>query len=487
MTEPETPQAEPDDLDRRHKEMRLELWEARQRAELEVYTADQHALDVEQPTTARQRLAYARELARSGLVPAGFRGGAKPQDVLNERQERVAAASIVLAQEWGTQLGFSGLAALQHLQVVEGNLGVKPKSARGMIQAAGHDLTDECAYSPAGFPVAWTVTIRRLTNGTLGPPKSVTFRLEQALRGKLISKILRDEAGNIVGVEARSERGNPLPWELYTEDMLQNRATGRLANLYASDVTGGMDITADWPEPPARPGGAEPTTVVAERLASVEPEPDPDGDDYDPGPDLDLIAQATGKSPPPWWEHADAPARLGVKRRSKVQLAADRLSEWVQRAPEEDTAEWMPPGLRREDGQWCLYVTPAEDVVDAEIEEDPPVAAPYRTLPARGVPGLTDVPLPEPTLDEALAAEHAAGWAADMDEPEPERPVPTRDDLLAVVAVLAEKAGKSVGQYTTRGAVLYRKVAQDWTVEELAEFIASQAPGLDVAELVGAR
>jgi hypothetical protein len=475
MTEPEPPRAEAVDP---------ELVRERQRAQLEVYRANSTALDAVEATTMRQKMAFARALAVSDLVPAGFRAGVKPGMAMTERQIDVAAASIVLAQGWGEHLGFRGLAWMHHLHVIEGRVALREASARGMIFAAGCDLDDDVTYSDAGFPVAHTVTITR--PGL--KPKSASFTLVMALQAELISEIRTDTAGTVIGVTALSEKRNPLPWQKYTGDMLRHRATGRMVNAYAMDITGGMDLAPELAEPvvPAAPPGPRPSVAATmERVAGEQPAAPAEGEEYDPTDDLALIEQATGQADPsPWWEHADAPARLGIKRRTKVQLAADRISAWVQEHPGE--AEGIsPPGLVRADEGDGLSVwrwDPDPDgVVEAEIVDDPPAdlmgteptpVTPFRDEPVAGpLAGVEDVDLP------AWEPEPVAGPAA-----EPARP--SEADLLAVLTALAEKDGKTLAQYLIREIALHRKNPEDWTWDQLAAVVEKRS-GVSLAELIG--
>jgi hypothetical protein len=437
MTDPEAPreQIDPD------------LVRERQRAQLEVYRANSSALDVDVPVTMRQKIAHARALATSDLVPAGFRAGVKPGMAMSERQVEVAAASIVLAQSWGEHLGFTGMAWMQHLHVVEGRVGLREASARGMIFAAGCDLNDDVTYSAAGFPVAHTVTITR--PGL--PPKSATFTLAMALQAELISEIRTDADGTVVGVTALSEKRNPLPWQKYTGDMLRHRATGRLVNAYAMDITGGMDLASEREEPTPHTPPAGPPPAVAETVQRVTGERvGAEPNEYDPAGDLSLVEAETGQAdPPPWWEHADARTRLGVRKRSKLQMACDRISAWVADHPEEA----LDAGL----------VTPPTEVVEAEIVDDPPAdmmgtdavpVAPFRDEQMAGpLPGVDDVDLPGPEL-------------------EPEEG-PTVAGLLASIDALAEAEGKTRNQFMRRWVALKRKNPEDADVYELGTFLDS--------------
>lgn len=408
-------------LVQRRQEMQLELWQARQLAQLEREKADLAALDVnpDGPMTPRQRLAHARMLAQSGIVPAGFRGGAKPGAEPSEHQLNRAAADIVLAGEIGAQLGFPPAIALLHLQVVEGNVQLKPSSARGLLLQAGCTFQDEEAENRYGVPVAHVILFRR---PEWTEPARVKFTISRAERAGLV-ELERDENGEVTRVRARSKDGRPLPWELYTADMLRHRCTSRVIDMYARDLTAGLNLDADvygdmergeivqareaavrreWQQdaPAGLHRGTNPTTA-ASRARDTQAA-------YDPTDDLDLIEKATGSRA--YRKHANSRAR----RRTKVQMAADRLVEYYG-----DTSEPAPP---------------APDVaepVDAEIVE-PEGAIEDPGPPLAGMPsdayiasyGVTHGPgIDEPPLDQSarapladtMAAELAAAWSAVYD------------------------------------------------------------------------
>jgi hypothetical protein len=471
-TEPTRP-AEPIDpeLLRRRQEAQLADWTARKAAELEVYKADQQALDVPEPVTIRQRLAHARKLVESGLVPAGWTG-AKPGTVLTDRQLDKAAAGMVLAEQWGRHLGFQGMAALQHLQVVEGHVGVKPASARGMILAAGCELDDEVQRSAAGFPVAHTVTITRPG----GRPKSCTFTLGDALQAGLISEIRTDAAGDVIGVTARSERNNPLPWESYTKAMLRHRATAEMVSSYAMDITGGMDLAPEMEEPapvaPARvQARREAVAETVQRVTGEPAEPEP----YDPAADLALIEETTGQAdPPPWWEHADARERLGVRKRSKLQMAADRVKAWIEGHPAE-AEHLMPHPADLEPVDAEIVDDPPADLMgtDATPLDEPATVAPFRDAEMAGpLPGVDDVPLPGMGATDPFDPH---GDIAAEDQPSP----PTAADLLAVLGALAEAEGKTLAQYLRREIAGLRANPEAWTLDQLATVVKARSGATD--------
>ncbi len=489
VTEQPTPELEPE-LAREKYRAELAIWQRKQELQIDRMAADATALDVPpgQALTIRQRMAQARQLAVSGLVPAGWQKWAKgthPTDA----QVEATAAGIVLGQEWGAHLGFEGLAALQHLQVIEGNIGLKPASARGMALARGFTVEDEVERSAFGFHVKHTA---RLSRGTV--TYEADFSIGDALQARLISEILYDEAGEPRAVVARSDKGKPLPWELYTADMLLARATGRLFRRYGSDIIGGMEVLAEEIVAHSPPIVQEAVRRTLERVrAEREPAPEPDAtrtaakpepEPYDPAADLEFLGGMlkipAGQSVP-WWEHAGA----NVRKRTKVQMAADRVDRWVQDNP----AEAVAAGL----------VTPPEDVVTAEIVEDgeaqdflanppadplppfhpteerewpPPLAEP-RDGPSRA-PGLIDVPLPDWPLADAVAE---AGAVSRSRYEEAHGPIPPRltvAELLAEIDDMAEQAGKPRNAFMLRWVAAHRKNPEDATPDELLDFIRSR-------------
>lgn len=107
------------------------------RAEVELYRLKQAELayDVDMPSTLRERMAYARSLSSSGLIPKAFRSGRGGDDGLKE-----TTANVLLAVELGNTLGLSPLQALCQINVVEGKPGLGAEGQLAQVLKAGHDL-----------------------------------------------------------------------------------------------------------------------------------------------------------------------------------------------------------------------------------------------------------------------------------------------------------------------------------------------------------
>lgn len=483
--------AEPEYVDaelvHERKAAELAVWKSSQEIKLEAFRADQQALDADPsgPRTMRQRLAWAARLAQSGLVPAGFRAGAKKDAILGEAQLQQAAASIVLAQEWGRHLGLDEFAALQHLQVVEGNIGLKPASARGRMLAMGCELDDETVYNAAGFPVAHRITFRR---PEWKAAKVVEFRLERALRAGLVDSLERDDAGEIVGVKARSSYGKPLPWESYTEDMLRHRATARVISMYASDLCGGMNLAGadddlggdERPERAPVRASAERTDAPApEHAQRVVPE-------YDPAEDVSLLYRKLDNER--WWEHAGAQ----VRRRTGVQLAADRIAAWVAAHPDEAAARGLTESVEEPAAVLEDVITVAGEGMDRAREAvrrmNEQLDAERSTVLLNPEPGVE-----HPAADsEPVDAEEWWPEAAPVDavaepsdaEKEAEyvrltneelarvaaREVASVPELLARIDALAGGRERRLS-FMSRWVAAHRKDPADATAEELAAFL----------------
>jgi hypothetical protein len=154
----------------------------------------------------------------------------------------------------------------------------------------------------------------------------------------------------------------------------------------------------------------------------------------------------------------------------------------------------MPPGLTRTAESW-LYVTPESEALDAEVVDEEDMAGPGLMEadddPPAHLMGTDAVPDPYDDPDAAQWRPIQDVTIPDEIKPEPDpapaaTPPASRDDLLAVVEVLASRAGKTAAQYTARAVLGLRRNVEDWTAEELADFIAAQAPDLELAELLGA-
>lgn len=125
--------------------------------------------------------------------------------------------------------------ATQQIIVQKGRTSMTASLMQSLVIRAGHNMflvrkDDESA------------TVRSFRKG-IGEDEcgfaDTTFSIEDALKAKLL---VRTDKGALI---ARSQNGEVLPWEKYTEDMLIWRAISRAARRYFPDVLMGMNYTPE--------------------------------------------------------------------------------------------------------------------------------------------------------------------------------------------------------------------------------------------------
>ena len=145
-------------------------------------------------------------IQHSEAVPKSLRG--KPEAIL---------AAMLLGRDW--KLG--PFEALRQIDVIEGTLSPGAELLLRLYRRAGHTLDVHQADDQA-------VTITGKRSDT-GETLKVSYMLEDAQQAGLIT--ISDNQ-----VVARSARGNPMPWELHTAEMLWARAVTRLVRRLAPDA-----------------------------------------------------------------------------------------------------------------------------------------------------------------------------------------------------------------------------------------------------------
>lgn len=423
------------------------------RAEVELYRLHQaeKAYDVDMPSTLRERMAYARSLASSALIPKAFRSGRGGDDGFRE-----TTANVLLAVELGNTLGLSPLQALCQVNVVEGKPGLGAEGQLAQVLKAGHDLyVDDSSDRTQATVVAQRKGSERV--------QRITYTLDDAVAAGLV-RIVEGRPF------ARSQSGKPLPWETSTPDMLVWRAITRACKRVFPDVTGGLAVVDDEPGTQYAQGAAT-TTAAQEAPARATAAPTTDSVEAD----LALFTEQTG----PWWTHAGAQ----VRRRSKLQLAADRLAEAHQAGDER------------------VPVREEELVVDAELVDDGAPAGPLADDDLGTAPAVVvDMAAEVADLQEQLAREQRTEphLAAVPDEPAPVQDVPRTDpeadpwqgeeqapadappasldraQLWDAVEALAAERGKTTTQVLARHTLATRTNPEDMTAEQLQAFLAAQ-------------
>lgn len=455
-----------------------ELVLARQKSQLEIWQ-QRAELDIERERMMLQQAAesglladqaHARALAASELVPGGFRIPKNTTEGRYAAELNKAAANILLAREMGRRMGYDGFEALQHLEVIEGRVALRNQSARAKLLAAGCRFVDEFQTNGHGITVACTVILTR--PDAPDQPEAVRFTLLDAARMRLCRPLRtplepeedQEDATDLDEIRAvKSSKDN---WRLHWPDMLNWRAFSRVVKRYASDLVNATELAAELEQPAA--GAPEPSPRAARQL-TVAPAAS------------DQVAADLELAGPEWWQHAGAT----VRRRSKAQMAADRLMDAYQRDPENFTGPTPPAD---QEPQWA-EVDPETGVVAAEIVDDEPDRtgdSPYAELPDYPPPDAEGEPYPDPA-----GGAHVASWP-DGATPERIRAAVLAGDkdadrakLLVLLDDYVQRTGMDRDKLTLRSRAVLAPPAgpvpevDALTTDQLAEMLDALGPVVD--------
>lgn len=174
------------------------------------------------PTTLTEAMAFSEMLAKSSMVPRAYQG--KAEDVL-------------VAMQWGREIGLAPLQALQNIAVINGKPSVYGDAAMALVQASPvcEDIEEMIEGEGTPNPVAVCIAKRKGRK-----PVVARFSLEDAKRAGLW--------------------GKPGPWQAYPKRMMQMRARGFALRDAFPDVLKGL-ITVE--EAQDYPDEARPATVVS--------------------------------------------------------------------------------------------------------------------------------------------------------------------------------------------------------------------------------
>lgn len=201
-----------------------------------------------------ERAAYAQTLAGAAdLIPRGL---------FDKQTGKPSPAKILLVMETGAMLGLHPMAAMQGIDVIEGKATISPQLMTGLIRAAGHRLVIEKSGSIKAGTYSVTVTATRADSGDAFTD---TWDIERAARAGLCELVRNSDTGEFA-VRARSEKGNPLPWEKYPELLCVWRAIGVVGREGFDDVLKGLSYT------PEELGAL----VSEEGVVDADPEPSED-------------------------------------------------------------------------------------------------------------------------------------------------------------------------------------------------------------------
>ena len=189
------------------------------------------------PVTLDEAMKFSEMLARSTMVPRQYQG--KAEDVL-------------VACQWGKEIGLAPMQALQNIAVINGKPSVYGDAAMALVQASSvcEDIEEYFEGEGTSNPVAICVAHRKGRK-----PVKATFSVEDAKRAGLWGK-----------------QG---PWSAYPKRMMQMRARGFALQDAFPDVLKGL-ITAeeaqDYPDTKdATPARQKPANPLDALPAPVKP------------------------------------------------------------------------------------------------------------------------------------------------------------------------------------------------------------------------
>ena len=189
------------------------------------------------PTTLDEAMRFSDMLAKSSMVPKAYQG--KPEDVL-------------VAVQWGKELGLAPLQALQNIACINGKPSVYGDAAMALVQNSSVCENIEEFVEGEGTPNPTAVCVAHRKNRT---PITARFSVEDARRAGLWGK-----------------QG---PWTAYPKRMLQMRARGFALRDAFPDVLKGLitvEEASDYPDE-AKPVARQPMRNPLDALAAPkEPE-----------------------------------------------------------------------------------------------------------------------------------------------------------------------------------------------------------------------
>jgi hypothetical protein len=193
------------------------------------------------PASLTEAMTASEAMARSQLVPKEFQG--KPSNIL-------------VAMQWGNELGLSPMQSLQNIAVINGKPSMYGDALLALVRADPRCLGVEEKVEGEGDKQVATCTIKRGVSVMVGDrePEEVTrtFSVHDAKQAKLW--------------------GKPGPWQQYPARMLAMRARGFCMRDAFPDVLRGVITTeeaADYPTP-KNMGNVVVEETREERTAEVE-------------------------------------------------------------------------------------------------------------------------------------------------------------------------------------------------------------------------
>ncbi len=189
-----------------------------------------------------EKRAYAQMLSAAGdLLPRAFLGQVKNPET-GMMEQRMLPGKILMIAETGAMLGIHPMAAIQGIDVIEGNPTIKPSLMSALVRERGFQLHSWLTGTIEGGDIA--------AHATLVRPDDPDFTYEStwtpfdAIRAGKVTSYEPDTEG-VWHVRARSKSDEPMPWETFTKRMLRWRAIGDVCSEGAEDVLLGVHYMPD--------------------------------------------------------------------------------------------------------------------------------------------------------------------------------------------------------------------------------------------------
>lgn len=160
----------------------------------------------------------AERIAQTDFVPRSLRGN---------------PPAIMAAMLTGRELGIMPMRALRQVNIIEGQPSPSPELMMALALKAGHDVD-----------VVETSRTRCVVEVHRGSwPDDKVRRLEWTIDDAEAAGLC--EITDDGKVRARSNKGNPLPWETYTRAMLRSRAVSEACRTWLPDVVDGASYVPE--------------------------------------------------------------------------------------------------------------------------------------------------------------------------------------------------------------------------------------------------
>lgn len=180
------------------------------------------------PQSLDEAMRFADILSKSSIVPKDYQG---------------SPGNILVAVQWGAELGLPPLQAMQNIAVINGRPAIWGDAVIAIVRASGllEAITEDISQDAA------TCTVKRRGE----PEVSRTFSTEDAKRAGLLGK-----------------QG---PWQQYPKRMLQMRARAWALRDVFPDVLRGVHVGEEAQDMPAEAKDMGMADVVAPKAATPKP------------------------------------------------------------------------------------------------------------------------------------------------------------------------------------------------------------------------